>query len=50
MTTVKVTGISFSPTGNTEKVTEAICAEVAEDLKIPAEHLDLTLPAAREKM
>ena len=45
----RVCCVYFSPTGGTRSVTEKIAAAMAQELSLPLEHFDITLPAAREQ-
>lgn len=45
----KVTAVFFSPTGNVKKVANQIAGLIAEDLGVPVESVDFTLPGAREE-
>ena len=45
----RVCCVYFSPTGGTKLVATAVAAAMAEELKLPLEHFDITLPQAREQ-
>ena len=41
--------VYFSPTGGTKLVASTAARAMAEELKLPLEEFDITLPASREK-
>lgn len=45
----KVCGVFFSPTGTTQKITEAVAERIAKNLGASLAMIDLTLPESREK-
>lgn len=45
----KITAVTFSPTGNTKKVAEAIAEDLKNNLDLPMERVDLTPPEARKR-
>lgn len=45
----KITAVYFSATGNTKKVVEALARQLKDNLELPLDIADITLPGAREK-
>ena len=44
----KIVAVYFSATGTTEKIVKTIALQLSEDLRLPMEVCDFTLPAARK--
>lgn len=45
----RVCCVYFSPTGGTKLLASTVASAMAEELKLPLEHFDITLPQAREQ-
>ena len=46
----KVYCVYFSPTGGTKQIAATVAEAMAKELKLPLEHIDITLPKAREEV
>ena len=46
----KVYCVYFSPTGGTKQIAATVAEAMAQELSLPLEHIDITLPKAREEV